>query len=347
MKKVLIFIISMLIALPVFGEFVDIYNVTNVDVPTDEAGSEIIVPTEQDLINDDGDREYLWSGPSGFGTTFNIDFDCWLMMIKIYAYSYGVTHDVMLDCFGWDDANSTPEETDSYFGGRIEFPGSGPYDNEWAEFDVSDEHVFFEDGDTITLFSEGGTSPWYCPEDGNGSAPQYSGWLWFGGSTWIDYSSYGYGAIMIRGVVNDDVDPPYVDQQNPPDGGDGYPDTDIVFHTIDDDIGVDTSTIDFSAEDESKSMAGNKLASAFVIKTSKGVVPGSLDIDDTDPNDVICTFTPDSDLPIGDTITCTVATGLADLLTNATDTDIQWSFEVIPYEGIESKSLGSIKTEFE
>jgi|GEM_PF-1101938 len=315
MRNVLLVLTVAALTLPAVAKEIELGPYLVEDVG---GGSRVYAPydgaetrTEQDLINDDGSRSYNWSGPSGFGDSFDITFDCWLVEMSVFAYTYGLTHDVVLNCYGWNGGSSRPDETNSYFGGDVTFAGSGPYDDEWAVFDVMDEHAFFEDGDRITLFSYGGSSPWYCPEDGNGSAPQYSGWMWFGGSSWTDFSAYGYGAMMIRGVVNDDVDGPYVDSQDPADGGWAAPDTDIVFHCKDDDYGVDSSTIGFSADDG-----------------TKADVSGSLDVDDSDPNDVVCTFTPDSDLPEGETITCTVAGTLADGLTNEMGDDAVWSFGV-------------------
>lgn len=267
--------------------------------------------SEYDLINDDGTRYYLWSGPQGFGTTFDITTAGWLVKMKVYAYTFGQTHIVKLNCFGWNETTNRPDENDSYFGGELSFPGSGPYHDEWAEFNVIDGHAYFPNGDRITLFSRGGSFPWYCPQDGNWGALQYSGWMWFGGSSWYDYSVYLYGAMMIRGVVNDDVDGPYVDTQDPPDGGWAQPDTTIVFHARDDDYGVDSGTIDFAAEYE-----------------TGAEVPGTLDIADSYTNDVVCTFTPDNNLPEGETITCTVAGTLADGLTNEMGDDAVWSFGV-------------------
>jgi len=311
---------------------------------------------EHDLINDDGSRSYMWSGPSGFGTTFDMTYDCWLVTMKVFGYTYGQTHNVVLNCFGWNSTYNRPDENNSYFDGEVSFPGSGPYSDTWATFDVSGEHAFFEDNDRITLFSRGGSYPWYCPEDGNASAPPRSGWMWFGGSSWSDFSTYGYGAMMVRGVVNDDMDPPYVDSQDPADGAWAPTDTTIVFHCKDDDMdgpyvdeqdpadggwaapetsiffhckdndkGVESDTIDFSADDGTR--AG---------------VSGSLYIDDTDPNDVICIFSPDSDLPEGETITCTVAGTLADGLGNEMGYDAVWSFTV-GQTNVNDASLGEIK----
>ena len=415
-------------------------------------------PSESDLINDNGSPGSNWSGPSGYATTFDITFDCWLVEMSAYAYTYGQTHNVLLNCFGW--TGSKPDETDSYFGGEVSFPGSGPYNNEWAIFDVSDEGAFFENGDRITLFFKGGSYPWYCRMDtSGGGAPARSGWFWFGGSSWTDYSQYGFGACMIRGVIDDDMDGPYVDGQDPADGDWTADDSQFVFHAKDDDKGVDDTTIDVSVDDDTKAdvpgdldisgtpadytctftpddpfddgtydatvpasladLLGNEMGSdetwSFGVDTTAptvggqdpadgaedvdpnsniifhvydpgigvdtssidftvtdsslgsfsvgnlalsagsgalspdfkaaGDISGDLDIDDGDPNDVICTFDPDDPLP-PDTITCTVAAGLADELDNDTDSDIVWSFDIIGSGVDDNATWGQIKAEF-
>ena len=98
--------------------------------------------TESDLINDNGNPGSQWSGPQGYATTFDITFDCWLVEMSLSAYTSGQTFDVELNCFGWNEGASRPDETDSYFGGPVTFPGSGPYSNEWADFDVTGEGAF-------------------------------------------------------------------------------------------------------------------------------------------------------------------------------------------------------------
>jgi hypothetical protein len=316
MRNVLLVLTVAALALPAAAKEIELGPYVVEDVG---GGSGVYAPydgaetrSEYDLINDDGGYQYSFSGPTAMASTFDIGSevgsDCWLTEMSVFWNTYGQTIDVELDCLGW--TGSRPDENDSYFGGSIIFSGSGPYSYEWGTYDVLDEHAYLENGDMVTLLTYGGSYPRYLMMDGNGSAPQYSGWFWFGGTSWTDYSQYGFGAAMVRGVVNDDVDGPYVDEQDPADGGAGAPDTEIVFHCKDDDYGVDSETIDFMAEDE-----------------TRGEVSGSLDIDDGDANDVVCTFTPDSDLPEG-TITCTVAGTLADGLTNEMGDDAVWSFVV-------------------
>lgn len=308
---------------------------------------DIPLPGETVLYNDSGTWDNHFWGPdyTPYAQTFTAPGDCWLVRYQIYwfegdgIYKYGD-----FDCYS--DSSGTPSAP--MFDAPLSVSCPPFASGTWIEYDLSGSssggYLYLGNGTVFhPYFSFTSAGNWGISNDDQAPGPPGSCWLYLGG--WYNYPNEG--ALMWRAVVNDDVDPPYVDQQNPPDGGQGEPDTVIEFHVKDDDIGVDISTIAFSAEDESKSMAGNKLASAFVVKTSKGIVPGSLDIDDTDPNDVICTFTPDSDLPIGDNIFCVVDSGLADLLTNATVDDITWSFEVIPYNTIEKTSLGNIKTMFE
>jgi len=66
-------------------------------------------------------------------------------------------------------------------------------------------------------------------------------------------------------------------------------------------------------------------------------------IDDSVIWDVVCTFTPDSDLPYSETITCTVAAGLADHAGNETEDDAVWSFETREEPRVTDTTWGQIK----
>jgi|GEM_PF-1139474 len=164
----------------------------------------------------------------------------------------------------------------------------------------------------------------------------------------------GDGWVMINNAIRyvGDFVIPEVSGQLPADGATGVAvNSDIVFHVTDDMIGVDTSTIAFSVEDSAKSSGvTSSLTNLEDTSTSSlvnvgpehtGAITGTLVTDDTDPNDVICTFTPDSDLP-ADTITCTVAAGLADDAGNETTTDIVWSFDTVG-SAVEETTWGQIK----
>ena len=127
-------------------------------------------------------------------------------------------------------------------------------------------------------------------------------------------------------------------------------DTDIVFHCVDDISPVDTDTIVFTVEDQSRRSGGRALGSdshLAVLQVNPhptGEISGTLDIDDTDPLDVLCTFTPDEDLPV-DLIRCTVAAGLADSKGNEMQEDFVWTFSTGNY-GVEQTTWGAIKAEF-
>jgi hypothetical protein len=144
-----------------------------------------------------------------------------------------------------------------------------------------------------------------------------------------------------------DLEPPYVDGLDPEDGDTDVPtDSTIVFHCVDELSSIDLDTIDFTAQDTSLSGGRTVSASAAVSVNfdSTRSIAGDLDVDDTDPKDVICTFTPADPLAEGDTITCTVAAGLADRKGNEMADDFIWSFSTT---AVYESTWGSIKaTEF-
>ncbi len=162
----------------------------------------------------------------------------------------------------------------------------------------------------------------------------------------------GDGWVMINNAIRyvGDFVAPEVSGQLPADGATGVAvNSDIVFHVTDNFRGVDTSTISFSVEDGAKAAASNQTdlvhtSSSLMNVGHTSTITGTLVVDDTDPNDVICTFTPDSNLP-PDTITCTVASGLADDAGNETAADIVWSFDTTG-SAIEETTWGQIKADF-
>jgi hypothetical protein len=143
----------------------------------------------------------------------------------------------------------------------------------------------------------------------------------------------------------EDYSPPEVTGMNPDDGEDDVPvDTTIVFHVVDDLSGVDITTIEFTVEDTSRGHLRFQLAFSTDGPSPTGVISGELDIDDIDPLDIVCTFTPDNDLPYADSITSTVAAGLADMQGNATENDYVWSFETEEDPGgLKNATWGEIK----
>ncbi len=146
--------------------------------------------------------------------------------------------------------------------------------------------------------------------------------------------------------------PPWVEGMDPDDGDSGVPvDTDIVFHCVDDLSPIETDTIVFTVEDQSRRLGGGALypgSSLPVLQGNPqptGEISGTLEIDDYDPLDVVCTFTPDEDLPV-DLITCTVDGCLADTKGNEMEEDFVWAFSTGNY-GVEETTWGAIKAEFE
>jgi hypothetical protein len=164
----------------------------------------------------------------------------------------------------------------------------------------------------------------------------------------------GDGWILMNNTIDSmmcycppDDDPPYVEGMDPDDGESDVPvDSDIVFHCVDDMCRVDLDTIDFTARDTTLSHghAVSSGASIGVNFDSARSIAGDLDLDDTDPKDVVCTFDPADPLPV-DTITCIVAAGLADSRGNEMVDDFVWTFETEGL-GVEQTTWGAIKAEF-
>lgn len=176
----------------------------------------------------------------------------------------------------------------------------------------------------IEFYYTGGTYYWLCES---------------GGNMYQSGSNTGYDAFFrVNGTAGGDSTPPEVSGMVPGDGDTGVdPGSDIVFHCTDDSSGINTSTIDFDVEDTTMSSG-----IVVTVSGSNGAISGTLDIDDTDPNDVVCTFTPDADLP-PDEITCTVAGTLEDNAGNDMGVDEVWSFQVTGF-AVEDSSWGEIKT---
>jgi len=137
-----------------------------------------------------------------------------------------------------------------------------------------------------------------------------------------------------------DTDPPYVNGMDPDDGQVDVPlDANIVFHCVDDLSKIDLATIDFTARDTSL-----HAEHTVGLGSPNRTIDGDLDVDDTDPKDVVCTFDPTDNFTPGDTITNTVAAGLADVKGNEMADDWVWTFDI---EGaVTSTTWGAIKAEF-
>ncbi|MCX7022340.1 MAG: Ig-like domain-containing protein [bacterium] len=177
--------------------------------------------------------------------------------------------------------------------------------------------------------------------DAGGGTHNWTGYQGFWGKTTI----HG-GDFMLRcyweGEPGWDYSPPEVTGMDPADGADGVPvDTTIIFHVVDDYSGVDVATIEFYVEDASRGPVHVNLAYNTGGPSPTGVISGVLYVDDADLLDVVCTFTPDDDLPYS--ITCTVPAGLADIAGNETENDIVWSFETQAEPRVTNTTWGEIK----
>jgi hypothetical protein len=258
--------------------------------------------TEDILQQSDDTVETYWPlNLSGCAQWFQAPYDCHVVGASFYSVYEG-TKNVCV----WDNDDS----------GYYNLPGV-PLGSESFDFSGDTWHWSpYVDltGDGVTI--PGGEKFWVgigydlgdYPLIGLDSTNPYYGFAYFDGSDW---TSYYYYDVMVRVKIDDDMDGPYVDGQNPAAGGWGAPETTIFFHCKDDDKGVRTNSIDFSADDG-----------------TRGDITGSLYVDDSDANDVICIFEPESDLPEGATITCTVGGTLADGLGNEMGADEVWSFTV-------------------
>jgi len=156
----------------------------------------------------------------------------------------------------------------------------------------------------------------------------------------------GDGWILINNAVrymmDTDTAPPYVDDIYPTDGAGVIPD-EVVFHCKDAQSSVDTDTISFTLDYDTLRRGCSVGATALVTPTSPaGVVPGDLDIDDTDPRDVVCTWTPDEPLDY-EYYTARVDGSLADVLGNEMGEDFVWVFGE---ESVKEQSWGAVKAAF-
>jgi len=173
----------------------------------------------------------------------------------------------------------------------------------------------------------------YFDYGGSGSGPWYSSQSQWG-------TAYGFFQIYEGTAGEPEFDPPYVEGMDPDDGEVQVPlDSNIVFHCVDAEHPVDTGTIDFTAADTTLG-TGRALGAG----SSNRTLAGDFDFDDTDPLDIVCTFDPDDDFYEGDTITNTVAAGLADSKGNEMADDFVWTFDT--WSGVATSTWGAIKAEF-
>jgi len=140
-----------------------------------------------------------------------------------------------------------------------------------------------------------------------------------------------YPPLLELVLETDDTETPACAEVFPVDGeSEVPPDVEIEFTLTDDLAGIDTDTIQFTLtlEDE---RAPDGQSCVSVGAESNTLIEGSLDIDDEDPLEVVCTFTPDDDLPWG-AYACTVDGSLADLLGKEMGEDYVWTFDTYGYD---------------
>jgi hypothetical protein len=278
-----------------------------------------------------------WSVLSGYPTSYSIDGDFGTF------WSNNRTTNPTTDGAGdwyqveWpDDIEVCYIRTEgrSYQGGYYSIP--------------KDVRLSFSDGSTLDFSFEDTTADHYVQEyffDADQKTTTFVNFEYL--TYWHHVWEYiQYYEVQFYYELTPDTDPPYVEDLDPDDGDtDVPPDVDIVFHCKDDDTGIDTDTIDFTAEDTT--LGGALTVGTGVIGVSirpSGVIAGDLDIDDSDINDVVCTFTPDDPLPLGDTITCTVDGGLSDNAGNDLGDDFIWTFDT--EVAVDEVSWGAIKAGF-
>ncbi|MCK4593512.1 hypothetical protein KAU45_03355, partial [bacterium] len=256
-------------------------------------------PAEYEFYWDDGVMVSGWVWYTG-GNYWAVQFD----EEKTDGFEYG-----LVTCYG---AVTYPGWPDSTFQGCY-----------MHTFDDVDDYPGSDLDSTFLQFTTGGVFEWVAPDSSVGLSTsvfyiafeQYGNypstdavavdaaagthnWTGFQGS-WTQTSTFS--DFMLRCYWEDDPGedyrPPEVTGMNPDDGEEDVPvGTTIVFHVVDDLSGVDVTTIEFTVEDTSRNLRF-RLAFSTGGPYPTGEISGDLHIDDIDPLDVICTFTPDDDLP--------------------------------------------------
>ncbi|MCX7021057.1 MAG: Ig-like domain-containing protein [bacterium] len=146
-----------------------------------------------------------------------------------------------------------------------------------------------------------------------------------------------------------DTHEPIVEDIDPQNGEDDVPIDASIEFTLRDDSGINLDTLDFSVTDDTLSSGraltpgGHSLSAGF---TRSGDISGVMDIDDSDPQSVVCTFTPDDEFGYEATITCTIAAGLEDGLGIPTSDDFVWNFITEEWVRIQTTTWGAIKAQF-
>jgi len=146
-----------------------------------------------------------------------------------------------------------------------------------------------------------------------------------------------------------DTHEPIVVDVDPENGEDDVSIDSTIEFTLRDDSRLNLDTLDFSVTDDTLSSGraltpGSRALSAGF--TRAGEISGDLDIDDSDPQSVVCTFTPDEEFGYEATVTCTIAAGLEDTQGFGTSEDYVWSFVTEEWVRVEATTWGAIKAQF-
>jgi hypothetical protein len=338
MKTLVVVLGLLLLATPLLAKEIELLNTPGGMTGSDYilSGSNWSMPTplmpgEAELSHDLGWAYYHWGGGiAGFASLFTAPYDLHVVKVKLLCYNSS-GRNYYIDVLAENDSTGQPDRYNSLIGGYETFWQGAVGGDTWIEFTLSNPayigsgtHFFPMSDDNIEGLDN-------APQDNQGPGPAGSAWWYFGDNSWYDETYFG--AMCIRVIVNDDVAGPYADQLDPAPGATVPPNTDISLHIKDDDIGVDSSTI---------------TADSVAITVGGSPVAGTLNVDDSNINDVLVTFYPDADFNEGDTVVVTLSPSgfeIKDLLTNVMEED-SYEFYIGPYANIQPTSLGVIKASY-
>jgi len=301
-------------------------------------------PSGWEFYWDDGVVSSGWVWWTGGGNYWAVQFD----EVKTGGASGSVNEYGAVTYPDWPDSTfqgcnmHTFEDLGGYPGADLghnflQFTESGVY--QWVDVEPG---IYVTTGVFYIAFQQIGNYP-TCDSVAVDAQSGTHNWTGYQGS-WSPTSVFGDFMVRCNWGDNYDYTPPEVVDREPEGGDVGVPvDTTIVFHVFDDISGVDIATIEFTVEDASRGPKRVNLAFSTDGPSPTGIISGELVIDDSVIWDVVCTFTPDSDLPYGQTITCTVPGTLADRAGNEMGDDEVWSFETQDEPRVTDTTWGRVK----
>ncbi len=280
-----------------------------------------IPPTEEELYNDNGSAYYHWyGGIAGFASKFIAPYDLYVVAIKLCCFN-STGRNFFLDILGEDDyIPGKPNRDDSLLGGYETFWEDAHGSDTWVRFDLATTPLLSEDDVFFAMSDDSIEGLDNSPQDNQAPGPDDSAWWWFG-SYWYDYDFFG--AMLIRVFVDDDMDPPYSDNQDPAPDDTGVPiDTDITFDIVDDDKGVNGDSI--------------------LVEVDSTDVTEDCDITDNGDGSFSVEYDPPEDFDYSTTVE--VYWYAEDGLGNFGEDS--WSFETEEEPNVEYTTWGRIKAEF-